>query len=94
MVFPRSVKVAFVLVLVVLARSIFTNTVVQLRGYDSFGLYYKFLINFSRLKVISTNLSFYFRVFWKHMTGESCLQEDHDKKDKVLKSNHKEESSR
>ena len=23
------------------------------------------------------------------MNGESCLQEDHDKKDKVLKSNHK-----
>ena len=26
------------------------------------------------------------------MNGESCLQEDHDKKDKVLKSNRKEES--
>lgn len=26
------------------------------------------------------------------MNGESCLQEDHDKKDKVLKSNREEES--
>ncbi|XP_073239367.1 Fanconi anemia group I protein-like [Porites lutea] len=27
------------------------------------------------------------RVFWKHMNGESCLQEDHDKKDKGKKIN-------
>ena len=43
-------KVAVVLVLVALARNIFTNTVLQLQGYVGFGLYYTFLINFSRLE--------------------------------------------
>ena len=47
----------------------------------------KFLLVFpyewKELKVSKTDFAIICRVFWKHVSGESCLQEDLDKKDKV-----------